>query len=125
VLKTPLSFGALVSWPQLQVLNTVSPPIRHALATVTLGTTIEHRGLAVTALIGDDDPACDYLTVEEALAQGVVTIREVVVYGAVSELHVFNRADKPLLIVDGEELAGSVQNRVINLSVLVGSRTEA
>jgi len=78
VLKTPLSFGALVSWPQPQVLNTVPPPIRHALATVTLGTTIEHRGLAVTALIGDDDPACDYLTVEEALAQGVVTIREVV-----------------------------------------------
>lgn len=102
-----------------------APPIRHALATVTLGTTIEHRGLAVTALIGDDDPACDYLTVEEALSQGVVTIREVAVRGAVNELHVFNRADKPLLIVDGEELAGSVQNRVINLSVLVGKRREA
>ncbi|PYQ75632.1 MAG: hypothetical protein DMG01_18465 [Acidobacteria bacterium] len=66
---------------------------------MTLGTTIEHRGLAVTALIGDDDPACDYLTVEEALAQGVVTIREVVVYGAVSELHVFNRQARTVSIL--------------------------
>jgi hypothetical protein len=102
-----------------------APPIRHALATVTLGTTIEYRGLAVTALIGDDDPACDYLLVEEALSRGAVTIREVSAYGAMNQLHVFNRADKPLLIVDGQELAGSVQNRVINLSVLIRPQRDA
>ena len=97
-----------------------APPIRHA-----LGTTMEYRGLAVTALIGDDDPACDYLLIEEALSRGAVTIREISAYSAMSELHVFNRAEKPLLIVDGQELAGSVQNRVVNLSVLIGPQSDA
>jgi hypothetical protein len=102
-----------------------APPIRHALATVTLGATIEYRGLAVTALIGDDDPACDYLLVDEALSRGAATIREVSAHGGMSELHVFNRADKALLIIDGQELAGAVQNRVLNLSVLIGPQRDA
>jgi len=102
-----------------------APPIPHALATVIVGTTIEHRGLAVTPLIGHDDPACDYLTLEEALSSGAVTIREMSVYGSINKVHVFNRAERPLLIVDGEELSGSVQNRVVNLSVLIDKRTPA
>ena len=101
------------------------PPIRHALATIGVGTTIEHGGLAVTPLVGDDDPACDYLTLDEALSAGLVVIREISPEGSVNELHVFNRAERPLLIVDGEELEGSVQNRVVNLTVLVAARTEA
>jgi hypothetical protein len=101
------------------------PPIPQALATVMVGTTIEHRGLAVTPLIGHDDPACDYRTLDEALSSGSVTIREVSPYGNMNELHVFNRAKRPLLIVDGEELSGSVQNRVVNLSVLIAKRSPA
>jgi len=100
-------------------------PIPHALATVMVGTTIEHRGLAVAPLIGLDDPACDYLTLDEALSSGSVTIREVSAYGNVNELHVFNGAERPLLIVDGEELSGSVQNRVVNLSMLIDKRSPA
>lgn len=100
------------------------PPVAHALATVTMGTTVEHRSLAVTPLLGDDDPACDYLTVDEAFATGCLSIREVSVRGHVNKLRVTNRADRALLIVDGEEFAGSVQNRVVNLSMLVGSRSQ-
>jgi hypothetical protein len=102
-----------------------SPPIPHALAAVTMGIPIEHRGLAVTPLVGDDDPACHYLTLDEALSAGVVTVKEVSPYGSTNDVRVYNRADRPLLIVDGEELAGSVQNRVANLSVLVGNQRTA
>jgi len=103
----------------------VPPPIPHALATVTMGATIEHRGLAVTPLVGDDDPACDYLTLDDALSAGLVTVKEVSAYGSMNEVRVYNRADRPVLIVDGEELAGSVQNRVANLSVLVANQRTA
>src|SRR3712207_511680 len=67
------------------------PPIPHALATVSVGTTIEHGGLSVTPLVGDDDPACDYLTLEEACSAGLVAVRETSPAGNMNELHVFNR----------------------------------
>jgi ARG/rhodanese/phosphatase superfamily protein len=124
------------------------PPVPHALAAVSLGTTIAYRGLALTPLIGPDDPACDYLTLEDALSLNLVSIREVSPSLVVltpsaalglalamldnpsddlyrHDVHVFNRANRPLLIVDGEELVGSFQNRVVNLSMLVGGRSEA
>ena len=39
--------------------------------------------------------------------------------GSVPELKVENRADLPVLIVDGEELVGAKQNRVANLTMLI------
>ena len=96
----------------------VAPPIRQAVSSVTLGCPMEHGGLTVTPLIGDDDPACEYVTLEEALAREVVSVKEMFC-GDTNRLCLSNRADEPLLIVDGEELAGSIQNRVVNLSMLV------
>jgi hypothetical protein len=71
------------------------PPIPHALAAVTMGIPIEHRGLGVTPLVGDDDPSCDYLTLDEGLSAGVVTVKEVSPYGSMNEVRVYNRAARP------------------------------
>lgn len=103
----------------------VPPPVRHALATVNPGFTVRHEGLVLTPLIGDDDPACEYVTLEEAFAADRVTIRELAPWGSTNHVHVRNRGDRALLIVDGEELSGSVQDRVLNLSVLVGAHSRA
>ena len=66
---------------------------------------------------GDPDPR--YLTLDEALAGGHAEVTEVSEQGSVPELRVLNRSRRPLLIVDGEELVGAKQNRVVNLSILV------
>ena len=59
-----------------------------------------------------------YLTLDEALAAGTVRVTEVGAAGHVPELCVENRGDRPVLLLDGEELKGAKQNRVLNLTVL-------
>jgi hypothetical protein len=44
--------------------------------------------------------------------------------GVVPELRVINRGLKPTLIIDGEELVGAKQNRVVNLTILVAAQSE-
>ena len=51
-------------------------------------------------------------------------ISEIDEAGVVPELLLKNRADKPLLIVDGEELVGAKQNRIINVTILIAGKTE-
>jgi hypothetical protein len=42
----------------------------------------------------------------------------------VPNLKVHNKADKPVLLLDGEEVAGAKQNRVLNTTILVKERSE-
>ena len=44
--------------------------------------------------------------------------------GSVPFLKVANRADRPLLPLDGEELLGAKQNRILNTTVRVAAHTE-
>jgi hypothetical protein len=66
----------------------------------------------------------DFLTLDEALAAGLVDIAEISEGGSVPELKLRNRAEKPVLLLDGEELRGGKQNRVLNLTILVASESE-
>ena len=63
-------------------------------------------------------PAPAYATLDDALARGEVEITEISEGGRVPELELVNRGERPVLLLDGEELAGAKQNRVLNLSVL-------
>jgi len=71
-------------------------------------------------------PAGRPLVLEEALAGGRFTVGEVSEGGSVPSLLVLNQGEAPVFLLDGEELAGARQNRVLNLSLLVpaGSRVE-
>ena len=66
----------------------------------------------------------EYLLAAEAIGEGRVQVVEVDADGSVSHLLVKNRAGQAVLFVEGEELIGAKQNRVLNTSVLVGSDTE-
>ena len=60
-----------------------------------------------------------HLVLREALEKHLVIIREVDEGGHVPELVVVNNSGLPLLILDGEELFGAKQNRVLNTTVLL------
>jgi hypothetical protein len=60
-----------------------------------------------------------YITLAEAMERQLLTVTELTEGGSVPELKVTNAADVPVLLLDGEELAGAKQNRVLNTSVLV------
>jgi hypothetical protein len=59
-----------------------------------------------------------YRTLDEALEAGTVRITEIGEQGTVPELHLENLGEQPVLLLDGEELVGAKQNRVLNLTVL-------
>jgi len=65
----------------------------------------------------------NYLTLDQALAQGLTHITEISTFGSVPELRFVNEADIPILLLDGEELVGAKQNRVLNLTILAPART--
>ncbi len=105
----------------MPTLNEV-PEVATLLATILTGEPVTHGTLAVIPLLAPnlDDP--DWLTLEEAGARARVT--EVSEAGSVPFLKVANGADRPLLLLDGEELIGAKQNRILNTTVLVAAHTE-
>ena len=63
-----------------------------------------------------------YLTLDQALAGDRISIREMSEAGSVPQLLVENRFRQPVLLVDGEELVGAKQNRILNLTILIPAK---
>jgi len=82
------------------------------------------RNLTVFLLLCPRILAPDYLVLEEALAGGSIEIRELGGEGSVPELRVVNTGARPVLIMEGEELAGAKQNRAVNVTILVAAGAE-
>jgi hypothetical protein len=61
----------------------------------------------------------EYATLDEAIQGGWFEVGEISEGGSVPELKVVNRGDRAVLMLDGEELQGAKQNRVLNLTILV------
>lgn len=96
-------------------------PIHRALAILTLGDPVRHGPLTMVPLLGPEAEDPGWLTLAEA--REAVTVTEVSEAGAVPFLKVANGTDRPVLLLDGEELAGAKQNRVLNTTVLVAARS--
>jgi hypothetical protein len=92
-------------------------------STIQLGEPVTHRGIVLCPLFPRLTPGADYATLDEALPLGF-QITEVDEAGAVPELTVHNPLDKDVLLYDGEELLGAKQNRILNVTVLVGAHTK-
>jgi hypothetical protein len=91
---------------------------------IETGKSSQFRNLKLFSLVRRDagKAALDYLLLEDGIAQGKVRVTEVSGGGSVPELSIVNDADLPVLLVDGEELVGAKQNRVLNLTILVPAK---
>lgn len=94
--------------------------IRESLQGLALGAPQVHQNLALFPLTADDGAAPDYLLLDEALDRKLAQVTEVSSGGSVPELAFENSSAEKILLVDGDELLGAKQNRIINLSILVG-----
>jgi ARG/rhodanese/phosphatase superfamily protein len=65
-----------------------------------------------------------YVTLKQALEQNWIRVTELTNAGSVPQLRVVNSSDHLVLLLDGEELVGAKQNRVLNTSVLLNAKTE-
>lgn len=88
-----------------------------------LGEIQEHKGMSVFPLYNGGDDIL-YITLTEALDADLLKITELDNYGSVPELKVINQASVPVLLLDGEELAGAKQNRVLNTTILLKENSE-
>jgi hypothetical protein len=91
---------------------------------VRVGDAIRHQSLAVFPLFSTVDARVDYLLSDEAILSGSVAVEEVSESGSVPNLLVTNRGDSRVLFLEGEELRGAKQNRVLNTSVLVAAHSK-
>ncbi len=89
-----------------------------------IGRSSEFRNLSLFPLMRRSVPVpeMDYLLLEDGIAQGKVRVTELHAGGSVPELRLENNADLPVLLVDGEELVGAKQNRVLNLTILAPAK---
>ena len=93
--------------------------IEKTLEKIEIGAPEVHANVTVFPLFSSLDNIIPYRTLGEALADKVLNISEVSQGGSVPELMVENNADYPVLLLDGEELQGAKQNRVLNTTVLI------
>jgi hypothetical protein len=113
------------------------PEIAKLLATLEIGEPVTHGALTAIPLLAPNLEDPDWLTLEDLLppspqrGEGRVRgeaasahITETSEAGTVPFLKVTNDAPHPLLLLDGEELLGAKQNRILNTTVLVAAHTE-
>jgi len=99
-------------------------PVTSFLRSVKLARKQSYRNLTIFPILAPDGTKPDYLTLEQALSRNLVRITEMDKAGSVPELRLLNKGKKNILIVEGEELVGAKQNRIVNATFLIAGKTE-
>jgi hypothetical protein len=92
--------------------------IHDLLKTIEIGSSVTFENLTMYPLLGTSEQKLDYIILDEALAAKTASVTEVSESGSIPDLLFRNDGDIPVLLLDGEELIGAKQNRVLNLSIL-------
>jgi len=95
--------------------------IESVLSTLEIREPVLAGNLAVFPLYRPTQAPMDYLLLDEALDRDLAHITEVSQAGSVPELAFENASPQRVLLVDGDELVGARQNRIVNISILVGA----
>jgi hypothetical protein len=88
-----------------------------------LGASQSFENMTVFDLLRPQDGGPEYITLKEAFERGVFSVTEVSEGGSVPDLMVTNKGDIAVLLLDGEEVRGAKQNRVLNTTILVGPKS--
>jgi len=86
---------------------------------LTLGDPIGHLNLTLVPLHNGQGTGLDYILAADAIAAGVLVVTEVGEHGSVPELMAVSTSERMILLLDGEELVGAKQNRILNTTVLL------
>jgi len=92
------------------------------LGSILAGKPQSHGALTVIPILTPMQTEPEWLTLAEAGDR--VRITEISEGGSVPDLKVANLGDLPLLLLDGEQLVGAKQNRILNMTMLVAAQTE-
>jgi hypothetical protein len=93
--------------------------IKNYLEQLKIGRKQSYKNLALYPLLSTCSLGLEYPLLDEALNKNLIEIVEKDRGGSVPELRVMNKSPKMILILDGEELVGAKQNRIVNTTILV------
>ena len=93
--------------------------IENYLQQLKVGRKQVYKNLAIYPILSTYASGLEYLLLDEALRQDLMEVVEVSSHGSVPELKVVNKSPRMILILDGEELVGAKQNRIVNTTILV------
>jgi len=93
------------------------------LAVVRVGEGKAFGGMTLFPVFRQGESPLRYRTLGEALLGGSVEVRERP-SASVPELWLVNRSDEMVLVMDGEEIVGGKQNRMVNASFLIAPKSE-
>lgn len=91
---------------------------------VQVGQPVRYKTLSVFPLFDGSMTPVEYTLSDEGIGSGSVSVEEVSESGSVPDLLVENKGDVRVLFLEGEELVGAKQNRVLNMSVLIAARSK-
>jgi len=89
-----------------------------ALSHTTIGQPVSFGNLTMFPLLNGGKEIADYLTLDDAIKQGQAIIIEVSEIRLGTRPDLNNKGNLAVLLVDGEELIGAKQNRILNLTIL-------
>jgi hypothetical protein len=92
---------------------------------VRVGQAICHDQLTVFPLFSDETKPVDYVLAADAIEAKQIVVEEVSEAGSVPNLSVTNESDHRVLFLEGEQLVGAKQNRILNTSLLVAAKSKA
>ncbi len=98
--------------------------LNEVLAGVMVGEAVGWKGLSVFPLSHGNGHAPAYALIDELLESKQAQITELDDMGSVPTVKVLNHADVDALILDGMELHGAKQNRMVNVTVVIGRHSE-
>jgi hypothetical protein len=104
--------------------NGMEEAIASFLHNLNLGEPQTYKNMSVFPLLSAGLNGPEYILLKDALDKKVVTITEVSQAGTVPQLKVANSSPSPVLLIDGEELIGAKQNRILNTSILMEGNSE-
>lgn len=98
--------------------------IRQLQQRVRIADPFNRHNLTVFPIVDETSPAtADYLPFGAARKSGMIKVTEVSEGGSVPQLAVQTLSGMAVLLLDGEELIGARQNRIVNLTILAAGKT--
>lgn len=82
-----------------------------------------YENMTVVPILSDTNTPFDVLDLKEGLKMGLVKIEECD-NSNIEQVKLKNNSISPLILLDGEEIAGSLQNRIVTQTMIIAPKSE-
>jgi hypothetical protein len=101
----------------------MTTPLTQFIQHLEVADPISKGSLAVFPVFNRGEEGPDYTLASEAIPAGLVAVEEKGAVGSVPVLVLINKSETHILVTDGDSFVGGQQNRIVNITMLVGPKS--